>query len=283
MHRDQWLPYLLLGPSALFLLVFFVFPFVDVFFLAFQNSDGQWSWENIVTMREDFNFNPALRNTLLLAVAVVPFQIGLALAMAMAISKLTRGRDMILYIWTIPLGISDLAAGIIWLAILEQYGFLNTFLFNLGLIEQPEGWLSYQHPLALFFAVVVAEIWRATAIVLVILVAGVGLIPKEYAEAGEVFGANAWKRFIKITLPLLRPSLQTALILRTLLAFEVFAVVLVLGGIDLPVLMGETFRWQFEYREAGVASAYAVLILAISIVFTLFYLWALRVPEEAQG
>ena len=55
MHRDQWLPYLLLGPSALFLLVFFVFPFVDVFFLAFQNSDGQWSWENIVTMREDNN------------------------------------------------------------------------------------------------------------------------------------------------------------------------------------------------------------------------------------
>ena len=47
--------------------------------------------------------------------------------------------------------------------------------------------------------------------------------------------------------------------------------------------MGETFRWQFEYREAGVASAYAVLILGISILFTLFYLWALRVPEEAQG
>ena len=283
MKRDAWLPYLLLAPSALFLLVFFVYPFIDVFFLAFQDSAGAWSWDNFRLMQEDFNFNPAIRNTLLLALAVVPFQIGLALAMAMAISKLNRGRDMILYIWTIPLGISDLAAGIIWLAILEQYGFLNTFLFNIGMVEQPEGWLNYQHPVALFFAVVVAEIWRATAIVLVILVAGVGLIPKEYAEAGEVFGANAWKRFWKITLPLLRPSLQTALILRTLLAFEVFAVVLVLGGIDLPVLMGETFRWQFEYREAGVASAYAVLILVISIVFTLFYLWALRTPEEAQG
>ena len=129
----------------------------------------------------------------------------------------------------------------------------------------------------------IAELWRATAIVLVILVAGVGLIPKEYAEAAEVFGANAWQRFYKITLPLLRPSLQTALILRTLLVFEVFAVVIVLGGIDLPVLMGETFKWQFEYRDAGVASAYAVLILGISVVFTLFYLWALKVPEEAQG
>jgi len=283
MKRELLLPYLLLAPSALFLAIFFIYPFLDVFFLAFQDSAGDWSWDNLRTMREDFSFGPALRNTLLLALAVVPLQVAFALAMALAISKLQRGRDMVLYIWTIPLGISDLAAGIIWLAILEQYGFLNTFLFNIGMVEQPEGWLTYQHPVALFFAVVVAELWRATAIVLVILVAGVGLIPKEYAEAGEVFGATAWQRFLRITLPLLRPSLQTALILRTLLAFEVFAVVLVLGGIDLPVLMGETFRWQFEYREAGVASAYAVLILGISIIFTLFYLWALRVPEEAQG
>ena len=70
-----------------------------------------------------------------------------------------------------------------------------------------------------------AEIWRATAIMMVILVSGMGLIPKEYYEAGEVFGANGWQRFIKITLPMLRPSLQSALILRTLAAFEVFAVV----------------------------------------------------------
>ena len=282
MRRDTWLPYLLLAPSALFLLIFFIYPFLDVFALAFQ-YEGEWSWENFRIMSGDFNFNPALKNTLLLALAVVPLQVCLALAMAMMISKLSKGRDTILYIWTIPLGISDLAAGIIWLALLEQYGFINTFLAGLGFVEQPESWLNYQHPVALFFAVVVAELWRATAIVLVILVAGVGLIPKEYSEAAEVFGASAWQRFYKIILPLLRPSLQTALILRTLLAFEVFAVVIVLGGIDLPVLMGETFKWQFEYRDAGVASSYAVLILGISVVFTLFYLWALKVPEEAQG
>lgn len=282
MRRDNLLPYLLLAPSALFLLIFFIYPFLEVFLLAFQ-YDGDWSLENFHIMTDDFNFNPALKNTLLIALAVVPLQVCFALAMAMMISKLSTGRNMILYIWTIPLGISDLAAGLIWLALLEQYGFINTFMFNLGFIEQPESWLNYQHPVALFFAVVVAELWRATAIVLVILVAGVGLIPKEYSEAGEVFGASAWQRFYKITLPLLRPSLQTALILRTLLAFEVFAVVIVLGGIDLPVLMGETFKWQFEYRDAGVASSYAVLILAISVIFTLFFLWALRVPEEAQG
>ena len=74
-----------------------------------------------------------------------------------------------LYVWTIPLGISDLAAGLIWLAILEQNGFLNSFFFGLGLIDGPQNWLTYQHPGLLFLAVVIAEIWRATAIVLVIL------------------------------------------------------------------------------------------------------------------
>jgi multiple sugar transport system permease protein len=107
------------------------------------------------------------------------------------------------------------------------------------------------------------------------------LIPKEYYEAGEVFGATAWQRFWRITLPLLRPSLQSALILRTLAAFEVFAVVVALGGTTLPVLMGETYNWQFALQDRNVASAYAMVILAISIAATLFFLRALRVPKGA--
>ncbi|TGR16348.1 ABC transporter permease subunit, partial [Mesorhizobium sp. M8A.F.Ca.ET.197.01.1.1] len=107
-----------------------------------------------------------------------------------------------------------------------------------------------------------AEIWRATAIMMVILVAGMGLIPREYYEAAEVFGAGPWKRFLRITLPLLRPSLQTAIILRVILAFEVFAVVAALGGTNLPVLMGETYNWQFTLQDRNVAAASALLILA---------------------
>ncbi len=127
-----------------------------------------------------------------------------------------------------------------------------------------------------------AEIWRATSIVLVILVAGMGLIPKEYAEAAEVFGASRWQRFTKVTLPMLKPSLQTAMILRVILAFEVFAVVVALGGTNLPVLMSEVFTWQYELRDAHVAAAYALVILAISIAFTLLIMWALRVPKGAR-
>ena len=279
MTDTRFLPYLLLLPATLFLVVFFLFPFVQVVVIALTDESGL-TLDNFRTMAGHWKFGTALWNTLLLALLVVPVQLALSLLMASIVLRLKRGRDLVLYVWTIPLGISDLAAGIIWLAILEQNGFLNSALAGLGLMETPEIWLGYQSRWTLLAAVAIAEIWRATAIVLVIVVAGMGLIPKEYYEAAEVFGAGAWRRFTRITLPLLRPSLQTALILRTILAFEVFAVVVALAGTNLPVLMSETFQWQFTLQDRGVAAAYALVILALSIGFTLFYLWALRVRKE---
>lgn len=279
--RQNALPYLLLLPATVFLCVFFLYPFGLVAVEAFTR-DGAFTLENFRTMTGNWKFPVAFRNTMLLAAVVVPIQLVLALAMASIVSRLETGRSAILYIFAIPLGISDLAAGLIWLAIFEQSGFLNTLLANLGLVDQPVMFLGYQSKLSIFVAVALAEIWRATAIMMVILVAGMGLIPKEYYEAAEVFGASPWKRFVKITLPMLRPSLQTAIILRVILAFEVFAVVAALGGTNLPVLMGETYNWQFALQDSNVAAAFALLILAISIGFTLFFLRVLRVPREAR-
>jgi multiple sugar transport system permease protein len=274
------LPYLLLLPATLFLLVFFVYPFVQIAWLAFSGPEG-FSLRPFQTMASHWKFGTALWNTILLAAIVVPIQLALALAMASIVAKLKVGRNTILYIFTIPLGLSDLAAGIIWLAIFEQSGFLNSMFVGLGITERPILFLGYQNVWVIFIAVVLAEVWRATAIVMVILVSGMGLIPKEYYEAAEVFGAGPWKRFVKVTLPMLRPSLQTALILRTIAAFEVFAVVVALGGTTLPVLMGETFNWQFALNDRNVASAYALVILAISILATLVFLRLLRTPKGA--
>ena len=279
--ENRNLPYLLLLPATLFLCVFFLYPFLLVAWQAFS-QDGGFTLEHFQTMSGNWKFPIAFRNTILLALAVVPIQLALSLLMATLVTKMQKARDLVLYIWTIPLGISDLAAGIIWLAIFEQSGFLNSMLTGLGVTDQPANFLTYQSKGVIFIAIALAEIWRATAIMLVILVAGMGLIPKEYYEAAEVFGAGAWKRFTKITIPMLRPSLQTALILRVILAFEVFAVVATLGGTNLPMLMGETYRWQFELQDNSVAAAFAMVILAISIAFTLFFLWLLRVPKGVQ-
>jgi len=274
------LPYMLLAPATLFLAVFFLYPFVEIALLAFTGPDG-FTLQHVGTMANHWKFQSALWTTIALAAIVVPIQLVLALSMATIVTRLKTGRNTILYIFTIPLGLSDLAAGIIWLAIFEQSGFLNSMLAGLGAIERPILFLGYQNIWVIFLAVVLAEVWRATAIVMVILVSGIGLIPKEYYEAAEVFGASPWKRFLKVTLPMLRPSLQTALILRTIAAFEVFAVVVALGGTTLPVLMGETFQWQFALQDRNVASAYALVILAISIAATLFFLRVLRVPKGA--
>lgn len=279
--QSRALPYLLLAPSLVFLAAIFLLPLVQTIALSFSEG-GVPSLGNYRRMVSDLNFGLALRNTFLLVLVVVPIQLALALGMSVMIEKIGRGRDLVLWIWTIPLGVSDLAAGLVWLAILQDRGYLNSALYGLGLIDGPTAWLTYETPGTLFLGVVLAEIWRATAIVLVILVAGLQLIPKEYREAAEVFGARPWTIFRRITLPLLKPSIQTALILRTVLAFEVFAVVYAIGGTNFPVLVGEAYTWQNANQNTGVAAAYAMLIVVISLAATAIYLRALRVPAEQQ-
>ena len=280
--RAQALPYLLLAPSLIFLAVLFALPFVQTVLLSVTDGD-RLSLANYAKMAGDLNFTLSLRNTFALVLTVIPVQLVLALGMAMMLQKVRVARDIVLWIWTIPLAVSDLAAGLAWFAILQDSGYLNSFLYAVGAIPDQQAWLSYETPSTLFLGIAAAEIWRATAIVLVILVAGVQLIPREYGEAAEVFGASAWQRFSRITLPLLKPSLQTELILRTVLAFEVFAVVYALGGRNFPVLVGEAFAWQHENQDYGVAAAYAVLVMAVSLAATVVYLRALRVPREQQS
>ena len=153
-------------------------------------QNGSPTLEHFRTMASDWKFSRRCAIPCCWRSIIVPLQIVVALSMASLVTRMGAGRDVILYILTIPLGISDLAAGLVWLAIFEQNGFLNSALQSLGLIAEPVTWLGYQNTVTLFVAVVLAEIWRSTAIMMVILVAGMGLIPKEYYEAAEVFGAG---------------------------------------------------------------------------------------------
>ncbi len=274
-RRTSLRPYILIAPSLIFLLLLFFIPLVQTIALAFRTSAGA-GFGNFGKVLDDLDFFDAAKDTFALVVVVVPVQLALALGMSMMLRHVRRGRDLILWIWSIPLGISDLAAGLVWLAILTDKGYLNTILFHLGVIPGPQSWLTYETPVVLFCAILTAELWRATAIVFVILVAGVQLVPKEFEEAASVFGATAWQRFCHVTLPLLRPSIQTALILRTVLAFETFAVVLAIGGTNFPVLISQAFIWQNQNQDYGTAAAYAVIVMVVSLAATAIYLVALR-------
>lgn len=273
-------PYLLLLPSAVFLLVFFAYPMVEAFVLAFRTEGGAWTLRYFQTMVSDVAFLPALRTTILLIVIIIPVQFTLALLMALLVQAKLKLSGLFLYIYAIPLGISELAAGIVWFAVFTDRGYLNTVLTGLGLLDRPFIFLSYQNKSWLLLAIVLAEAWRATSIIMVILVAGLQAIPHEYLEAADVFGATTWKKVWGIILPLLRPSLQVALILRTILAFQVFAVALAVAGRGITLLAAEAYRWYNSYRNPHVAAALATLIMLLSIASTVLYLLGLRTPEE---
>jgi multiple sugar transport system permease protein len=161
---------------------------------------------------------------------------------------------------------------------------LNTILQALGIIDAPVTYLSAETRYWIVIAIVLAEVWRATSIVMVIVVSGLQAISTEVLEAAELFGAGLWQRLRYVILPLLKPSLQVALILRTILALQVFAVVVALSGGDIvTVLARETYRQYYDFRNLNVASAFAAFILLISMVSAVFYLRTIRTQEEAQA
>jgi multiple sugar transport system permease protein len=245
-----------------------------------------WTLNNIKRMVNDFRFRPAITNTMLIIIVVLPLQFILAIIMALLLQSELRGRTFFLYIYTIPLGISDLAAGLVWYSIFTQRGFLNSFFDRLGLIDSPFIFISAGNYNWMLTIIVLAELWRATSIVMIIVVSGLQAIPRDYFEAGEIFGATLWQRVWHIILPMLKPSLQVALILRTILAFQVFAVVIAITGGDVfTVLANETYRWyqggDTGFNNPNVAAAYSALIMIISLGISLFYLRAIRTQEEA--
>jgi multiple sugar transport system permease protein len=206
-----------------------------------------------------------------------------ALIMALVIQARLKGNLLFLYIFSIPLGVSELAVGIVFFLLFTERGYINSFLQGLGLIDQTVTFISAETRHWIIIAIILAEVWRATSIVMVILVSGLQAVPTELLEAAELYGAGLRQRIRHVILPLLKPSIQVALILRTILAFQVFAVVMAISGGDIvTTLARETYRWYSEdIRNPNLAAAYAGLIMLISIITAIFYLRAVRTQEEA--
>jgi multiple sugar transport system permease protein len=253
----------------------FGWPLAQALLAAFTDGKGFTlaPWERLFG---DPYFFRALRNTVLLIVIVVPVQLVLAVGMALLMQARPKFVSGHFYLWTIPLAVSELAAGLVWLSVFDNRGYLNSLLVSWGLSDSGVQWLNYQNTGSMLLAVVIAEVWRATSLVFVIVVAGVQMIPRDYDEAAQVFGANMWQRLRHVTLPLLKPSLQVALILRTILALQAFAVAQALTGRDFPLLVGETYQWYVNLQNPAVASAVALVVLVLSLGTAVLYLRAMR-------
>ena len=142
-RRWEGLPYWLVLPTLAYLALFFAWPTVQAFALAFREG-GVWTVEPFRTMVHDLRFGEAMRFTLLLIAVIIPVQFALAVAMALLVNARLRARGLFLYVFLLPLAISDLAAGIVWASIFTERGYLNTILEKLHLIDTPTIWLNPQ-------------------------------------------------------------------------------------------------------------------------------------------
>jgi multiple sugar transport system permease protein len=261
-------PLLLIAPSIVFMAALFLWPLIAGVSQAFEKPDY------VRRMVDDPYFWEATRNTALLIVVLIPLQFAFATLMALLMREKPRFQGFHFYVWVVPLAISDLAAGLVWLSVFTDRGYLNTVLEHLGIGSY--AWLSFENTGTMFLAVLVAELWRATSLVFVIVVAGLQQVPRDYDEAAAVFGASYWQRVWHVLLPQLRPSLQVALILRTILALEAFAVAQALTGRNFPLLVGETYQWYYINQNPNVATAIALVVLLLSALASVGYLRLMR-------
>ncbi|MBO0684280.1 MAG: sugar ABC transporter permease, partial [Candidatus Dormibacteraeota bacterium] len=254
-------PYVLLAPAAIFVLLFFLQPLIRSLLIAFQTPAGQWTTDNLRNMVNDGDFPQAIRNTVILMALIIPIETVVALGMAVVAQGRLRAQGFFLYVWSIPLAISDLAAGVVWLSVFTYHGYLNTVLQDLHLLKVPAYFLAYNSLPSLFAAMVIAEVWRSISLVMVVVLSGLQGIPNEVLEAAESLGASSWQRFRHVTLPLLKPTIQVALIMRTTAAFTVFAAILALGGGTFHILAGEAYRWINDAHNYQLAASYGLLIM----------------------
>jgi multiple sugar transport system permease protein len=279
LRRWEGLPYWLILPTVAYLALFFVWPMIQALELSVRVG-GVWTFSPFRQMYHDIRFGEAIRFTLIFIAIIIPVQFVLALTMALVANSQIRGRSLFLFIFILPLGVSDLAAGLVWSSIFSQHGYLNTILQDIGIRDSAYIWINPQHQTQLIGEVIAAEVWRSTALITVILVAGLQSIPKEYGEAAEVFGAGFFSRLRTVTLPMLKPAIQVALLLRIVFAFEVFATVLAITGQGTTTLALEAWNWQTGYLNPHVAAAYATLILGLSVAVAAVLMLVFRTRRE---
>jgi trehalose transport system permease protein len=263
---------LMLLPLCLFLLAFTALPVLSCIMLSFTDAGSHLfpSWGNYRALFGDNQFLLALRNTLWLTGLGVSLQLLVSLGVAMILHKLVRGRSIVRTIVLIPLGVPTIVAGVIFTYVFGSAGYLNELLSRLGVITTPIDWT--QGNWLSLGVLVVADLWKVTPLMTLILLAGLETIPESALEAAEVDGASGWRRFWYITLPLLRPSLTMAVIVRAIDAFRIFELPLILTGKSTPVLGTLAYSEFYEYDNPFRSAAAATILMGLIGLCIMSYL-----------
>lgn len=286
--KKRYIPYLFLLPSALFMILVFLYPLYLTFKYSFQNismldSQSQFvGLNNFIDLFTSIDFTKTVIRTLKWTISSVSIKLSVGLILALLLNKKIRGikiyRVLLLVSWSMPQTVS----AIIWQWIYDgNYGYLNYFLKKFGIISQNLSWLG-ERKLA-FIATVINDAWAGIPFMAFTLLAGLQSIPKSLYEAAEVDGANRIEKLFFITFPQLKSIILIVSTLSFIWTFNSFNIIWILtkgGPIDATeTLIIKIYRQAFGKFNIGLSSAMAVIVFLILITLSIIY-WKIAVKDE---
>ncbi|WP_425864995.1 carbohydrate ABC transporter permease [Arthrobacter sp. TWP1-1] len=272
-HHRKWL---FAAPAMIFVGLLIIFPLVWTVYLSLTDSHGSVrapsdfiGFANYLEVLSDTErFWPATGRTAFFTITALVVEVVLGMMIALLLWRPFRGEKWVRVAILLPLVATPVAVGMMWRLIFDpNIGFANQMLGWVGIPPQP--WLSGQHtalPTTIFM-----DIWQWTPMVVLILLAGLTSLSDEPDEAARMDGANAWQRFIYVTLPLMMPTVIVAILLRSIDALKTFDILYATKGKgggsfhEVETLNVYAYGLSFDYNEYGLSSAVLMIFFFIII------------------
>ena len=281
-------------PALLYMLVFVGYPVIKNIILSFQDVTvanlvrGEKHFvalSNYLELFQDGVFRSSLRNTLLYTVLCLVFQFVIGFALALFFSKrftfAKSVRGILLVPWMVPVTVTAL---IFKLLFATDIGVINYLLRSLHLISSNIEWLTT--PGTALFALICANVWIGIPFNMILISTGLTTIPKEMYESASIDGANKVQSFLKITVPLLKPTIESVLILGFIYTFKVYDLVYVMTGggpvNSTHMLSTYSYKLSFEMFKYSKGSAVANVLLVILLIVGMFYIKVTTEGEDDQ-
>lgn len=284
---ERGLAYTYLSPLLVLTVCFVLLPVVgtllnSLYLDVSYRPRGFVGLENYRALLSNADFWQAVLFTLSFTVAAVSLELLFGLLFALLLNEAFPGRAAVRALVLVPWAVPTVISARIWESIYDyDYGLLNHLAVHLGLAADRTNWLG--SPAGAFWGLVVADVWKTTPFVVILLLAALQAIPQDLCHQARVDGARSWKRLLRLTLPMIRPVLVIALIFRTIDSFRVFGLIYILTGGGPGGSTRSLSLLGFQYYgndRFGMGSAISVITFALAFLATLLYLRAGRYREN---
>jgi trehalose transport system permease protein len=271
---------LLLLPLVAYILGFTLLPVLRSISYGFSSESGGFTLDNYRLLFANGQFLAALRNTLLITVIGLSLELCLGLALALLLTRNFKLRGLFRSLMLLPMGVPTIVSGVTLMYVFDSSGYLNELLYRLGLAHIPIDWAA--GGMRTLMMIVVADAWKVTPIVVLLLLSGLESISDDLYEAAAMDGATGWGAFWRITLPLLKPAITMTVIVRGIDAFRIFELPLILAGRVNPVLATFAYTEYNQYHNNHTSGAAASFLMGLILIFVVLYLLIVERERRAE-